>query len=392
MTIEQAVLPRPAYGRTAPPGAASPVSGALAVVPASGDLSTATPALTTEVADSGTASARAREAADTVGPEGASAGKAGVLLRRGLLVLVLAGAAWALVAHWHQVWATVLAVPGPALVASMLALLAGLVAGTVSWRVVVDDLGEPVGTFRGAQIMLVGQLGKYVPGSVWAYLLQMELGRAVGLPRARIFTASLLHVGIGVVGSLVLGLLALPVALTDHPETLWLFLLLPVGLAALHPRVLSWGASRVLRLLRRSPLERPLQWPVVLRALGLVLLSYTLFGLHLWLLATSLGARGWSGLTVCIGAMAMGLVVGMFAFLLPSGLGAREAVVVAALLASGMSVVEAGAFAALSRMMFTVADLAMAGGAALLARWRAPAPVSSVPASSVAASPVQGTA
>lgn len=35
-------------------------------------------------------------------------------------------------------------------------------------QIVLDDLGPPVGFRRGCQISLVGSLGKYLPGSVWA--------------------------------------------------------------------------------------------------------------------------------------------------------------------------------------------------------------------------------
>lgn len=70
-----------------------------------------------------------------------------------------------------------------------------MVVATYGWQVIVDELGAPVGGFRCGQIYLVGQLGKYLPGSVWAYLLQMELGRRAGVPRARVFTASLVQWG-----------------------------------------------------------------------------------------------------------------------------------------------------------------------------------------------------
>jgi hypothetical protein len=36
-----------------------------------------------------------------------------------------------------------------------------------------------------ARILFLGQLGKYLPGSVWPVLAQMELGKTYRVPRHR---------------------------------------------------------------------------------------------------------------------------------------------------------------------------------------------------------------
>ncbi|MCP3799662.1 flippase-like domain-containing protein [Allokutzneria sp. A3M-2-11 16] len=298
-------------------------------------------------------------------------GKAALMtwLRRALLVLVLAAAGWALYSHWGGVSKTLVTVPWHSTVLSQLAVVLGIACGTLGWQTIVDGLGKPIGAFRGAQIMLVGSLGKYVPGSVWAYLLQMELGRQAGLPRARVFTATLINLGVGVVASLLLGVLALPVMMSSTPGLVWLYLLLPIGLIALHPKVLTWGASLVLRVLKKAPLDHVLPWSTVGRSLGYALLSYVLFGVHLWLLSISSGPVSVRVLLLCAGAVAIGMTVGLIAFILPSGAGVRELVLVSAL-STTMPVEQAIAFTLVSRLMFTVADIAMAGAAAGLARWQ----------------------
>ena len=60
------------------------------------------------------------------------------------------------------------------------AMIASILVSMYGWQVMVDDLGKPIGYRRGAQSCLVGQLGKYMPGSAWAYVLQMELGGKTG--------------------------------------------------------------------------------------------------------------------------------------------------------------------------------------------------------------------
>ncbi|GAA3536495.1 lysylphosphatidylglycerol synthase transmembrane domain-containing protein [Amycolatopsis ultiminotia] len=284
------------------------------------------------------------------------------------ILLVVGFAAKQLAENWDEFWHTLSDVAWQSSVLSLLALVAAILVSTWGWQVLVDHLGRPIGYARGAQICLVGSLGKYVPGSVWAYLLQMELGRKAGLARARIFTGSLIQLGVSVVSALVVSLLAAPAVFSHSPRAVWLFVLIPVGLALLHPRVLTWGTSLVLRILRRPALKEPLGWGVVLKTFGASTLAWALQGVHLWLLANSVGAPGVNGFVLCVGAMAVAMTVGTFAFILPSGVGVREVAQVAVLTASGLTVGQATAFAVASRVMFTVADLLTAGVAAVAAR------------------------
>lgn len=294
-------------------------------------------------------------------------------LRRLLLLAVLVAAGYYLTTRWAQVWHTLRSVSPAAACLSQLAVLAAMTTATYGWQVVVNELGEPVGGCRAGQIYLVGQLGKYLPGSVWAYLLQMELGRRAGVARARVFTASLVQLGISMVTALALGVAALPIMSRHTADAVWLFALLPIGVVLLHPRVLTWGTSRVLRLLRRPPLDHPLRWRTVGKVLGSAVATYLLYGLHLWLLAGASGATGVGGILLCTGAIAIGLNAGLLLFLLPSGAGLRD-VVVAAVLATTLGPVRAAAFAVVSRLMFTVGDVTAAAVAALLAAGRAPLP------------------
>jgi hypothetical protein len=292
-------------------------------------------------------------------------------LRRLLLTAVLTGAGYYLVTRWGEFWESLRAVTWYAASASLLAVVAGVIFGAFSWQTVVNDLGQPVNRLRGAQIYLVSQLGKYLPGSVWAYVLQMELGRKVGLPRARMFIGSLVQVGVSVVAMLTLGMIALPKLLDENPRAVWLYLALPLSFVALHPRVLTWGVNLVLGILRKAPLDHRLHWSTIARTLGLSACSYVLFGVHLWLLASAGGPARLDVLLLCIGSIAVGLVAGLLFFIVPSGAGARDALIAMAL-APTVGLTAAIAFAVVSRVMFTVAELLTAAGAALLVQIRHP--------------------
>jgi glycosyltransferase 2 family protein len=296
--------------------------------------------------------------------------------RRLMVVLVLVGAGYTLVKQWPEVSHTLLSLPWPVVVLSFVAVFIGIWLGPIVWQVLLSDLGAPVRIRDACKIYLVGQLGKYVPGSVWAFLLQMELAKTVGVNRARSFTASLLAAGIAVVASLITGVLALPAFFSGNHELLWLFVLLPIGLMFLHPKLLTWLVNKVLRVLRRAPLDAPLGGWAIAKATLLAVLLYAVYGVHMYLLVETLGYPGGQSFVLCIGAMGLAMTAGLIAFFLPSGIGARELVIVTAL-TTVMPYGQALALALVSRLMFTVADLASAGAAALFAQLsrKAPLPV-----------------
>ncbi|MEO6090556.1 MAG: lysylphosphatidylglycerol synthase transmembrane domain-containing protein [Umezawaea sp.] len=292
------------------------------------------------------------------------------LARRVLVLAVVVAAGYQLVTHWDDVWTTLSGIAWQSALLSQVAVVVSIVFGVLGWQTLIDDLGKPIGVVRGAQINLVGALGKYVPGSLWAYVLQMELGKKAGLARARIFTSALVQVGISIVVSLLLGAFVMPVIFDQTPQAMWLFVLLPIGLIALHPRILTWGTSLVLKVLRKPPLDHRLKWTTIGKVFGYAVLGFGFQGVHLWLLANSVGAPGVKGLLLCVGAMALAMTIGLFFFIMPAGAGAREVVMGAVLVASGIDPIQAAAFAVASRAMFIVADVITAGTAALMARGR----------------------
>jgi hypothetical protein len=286
-----------------------------------------------------------------------------------LLLGVLVAAGITLARYWDSVQATIAEMSWTTIAPSAALVAVGIACGTMSWQVLVDDLGEPIGAGRGAQIFLVGQLGKYLPGSVWAYVLQLELGRRAGLARARVFAATVFSLAVAMVAALVVGVLALPDLLAAEPTLgwlRWLYVLLPIGLVCLHPRVLTAVVTFGFRILRRPRPSHPVRRRTVLQSLAWALGSYSSYGLHLWLLSRHESTVAAGELVLFVGVMGIAMVAGVFAVILPSGAGVRELVIVTGL-APFVGPGTAVAYAAVSRVLFTVADLAMAGGAATMA-------------------------
>lgn len=303
--------------------------------------------------------------------DAATAAKRGVIsrllpfARPVVAVLVLAAIAYAVVSEWNGVRSALTTLAWPSVVLSFVAAMAGTVTSLMAWRALLADEGHPLSPFAAGRIFFVGQLGKYLPGSVWSIVLQMELGKRAGVPRGRAFTTSLAWVGLSLSTALCVGMLGVPVLASANRAEVWILVaVLPFAVIASVPAVLTRLVNLVLRLMRKGPLPKPLSWRGVLSAAAWLAATWVFFGLHLWLLANALGAPGIDGVSRCIGGFALAMAAGVLFVVVPSGAGVREAIIVASL-APVMSTGEALGIAVVSRAVFILADVLSAGGAAL---------------------------
>jgi uncharacterized membrane protein YbhN (UPF0104 family) len=231
----------------------------------------------------------------------------------------------------------------------------------LSWRSLLGDLGSPLPIRTAARIFLLSQVGKYLPGSVWPVLAQMELGRDHHVPARRSGTVAVLSLIVSVISGLLVAALALPLT---SPAALrrygFAFLAVPVLVTALHPRVLGPLLAWAFRFTRRGVPERA----PTLRATGTALLwmlaAWAAFGAHLAVLVAAMGGTGAATVvTGSVGAFAVAWCVGFLVVVAPAGAGVREAVLIVALaplLPSGPAL-----FAALtSRTLLTIVDVVLA--------------------------------
>jgi uncharacterized membrane protein YbhN (UPF0104 family) len=287
------------------------------------------------------------------------------MIRR-LLRLVLALAAlgflgYGLAANWDDTTAAVARISPWAVAGAFAAVLAGQFFMLLAWRQVLAGLGSPLPVRIAGRIMFVGQLGKYIPGAIWAYAAMMDLGRDHGSPPRRTFAcislALVINLGVGI------AVAAATLATQEVVRQAWyLLLLLPVIAICLHPKVLTWGLNLALRLARRDTLDTVLPGRTVLIAVGWTTVGWLVYGLHTW----ALSGR-WDLYVVATGAYAFAWATGLLTVLVPAGVGVREGALVLVLhpiIGTGAAL----AVAVVSRLAFTLADLTAAGLAFLLGR------------------------
>jgi uncharacterized membrane protein YbhN (UPF0104 family) len=280
-----------------------------------------------------------------------------IVLAVTLLVVTVARERSALAAALHQLSL-------PALLASTALVVAALVAQMLSWRALFADEASQMPSLRAAaQIYYIGQLGKYLPGSIWAVVAQSELGQAHRISRSRSAVVALGALAVlAVTGT---GVAVALLSLTS-PGSLrsywWALPALPVGVCLLMPAVFNRLIHLALRVTRRGGTPERLGAPALLHSSAWALVMWALFGAHAWVLAQALGGRSSHLALVCAGAFALAWVVGLLVVIAPAGAGAREAALVLAL-GSVLDRPEALVLALVSRVIMVLADAVVAGTA-----------------------------
>jgi glycosyltransferase 2 family protein len=279
-------------------------------------------------------------------------------LRVGFVVLAVGLLVAALVDQWGNVRSGWHQLPVSSLLLAGAAVLLGLFFSALAWRALLIDLGQQVPVIGAVRVFFVGQLGKYLPGSVWPVVAQMELGKAHGLSKRPVGTVALivmvLNVATGLLAAVVLLPFTSPHALRQYG---WAIAFLPVGLALLHPRILNPVIAKAFKLARREPLEQPLTLRGIAVATGWTMLMWASYGAQIWALADGLHATGAKSLPLlATGAFALAWTAGFVAIIFPAGAGIREGVLIFAM-STVLHRTELVALAAVSRLLMTGGDL-----------------------------------
>jgi glycosyltransferase 2 family protein len=290
-------------------------------------------------------------------------------LRLAVAGLFLAVIAVVLAGRWGQARPLLSRLSAPVVLAAWVPVLAGIYATFRSWRAALADLGGRLPHAGAMRVFYLGQLGKYLPGTVWPVVTQMRLGRDYRVPPRASGAAFAVFMLVLVGTGLLVGLPVVPLLGRDAvDEYRWLALVLPLFALALAPPVLNRAVALALRAIGRPPLPAPLSLAGVLRVAGWALVTWLCYGVHVYLLARRLGIEGGALLWLqCTGAFAVAFASGPLLLVVPAGAGVREAALLL-LLGGTVTVPVAAVIAVVSRLLFIVGDLAWSGVALAAAR------------------------
>lgn len=293
-------------------------------------------------------------------------------------LLLLAAILYFLVAYLRRSWTSIEGYdwtmrPGW-LFLSALAFLAFYFAQAFAWWLLLRgfQLDSPLSVATATWAKSI--LARYLPGNVFMFVGRAWMCHAQGLSVERVSAAMVYEQALGVCSALVMLAVLFPFWEYRPGLTALGLIALPILVGLLHPRVFGPLAARLLRLLRRPPLGVVLPFGRVVALLVYYTATWLLAGAGAWLLGRGLVDLPVEALPLVIAAYALAYVAGMAAFIFPSGIGVREAVLTASLarwLPGGVAL----AWALFLRLWVTVVELGFVGltvGAdALIRRWRA---------------------
>lgn len=237
------------------------------------------------------------------------------------------------------------------------------------WRFMLVAMGTPIPAAQARLAFSASLMARYVPTGVLAFVARIAIAQRSGVPK-RVTSAILVYeLVIGLAAALVVAawfVIELPAF--EGEQSRFAVVALPVLAAiALHPGVFARISSAFLRRLGREPLAAVLSWPQIVAFTLVFIGGFLAAGVGVYGLTHSIYELTAADVPVVMTSYALAFAAGLLGFVLPGGLGAREAGLVAGLAAAVPATV-ALAVAVAARLLQTLIELAYAGITTVLAR------------------------
>lgn len=238
------------------------------------------------------------------------------------------------------------------------------------WRVILHSLGEHHLEPRPSRAIWGKSLiARYVPTNALMVVGRVIMAERYGV-RKRVCLASIVYeLGLGFGTAVMVGayfVIQLP-SLEDQAGRYVVLVLIPLVLVALHPRVFFPLANFALRKLGREPLPRALPFARVLELAVAYIVTWAIIGLGTYAFASALHPLDVGDLPYVAAAYPVAFCVAVLTFVVPSGLGTRDAALATAM-AAVMDVTVATAIAVGFRIFQTVVELGYVGGVVAIER------------------------
>ena len=243
------------------------------------------------------------------------------------------------------------------LVVAYVGTIVGLLTQVTVWRNVAADFGLRIPVAPATSLYFIGQLGKYIPGSVWSIGVQAHLASAFKAKPRVTAGAGLVALGYCVATGALAGTALCAAGVADAPWPRWASALVAVGaVVSLTPPIINRAGS----IAAGSPLA--MTWRRAAANLGLCALLWAA-----WSIGVAAPFAEYRHVPVVAAAFGLSYALGVVIVLAPAGLGPREALFIA-LLGPVVTLPIAAAMAVGSRLTHAAADLSVALGSWAWAR------------------------
>ena len=178
-------------------------------------------------------------------------------------------------------------------------------------------------------IYYIGNLGRYIPGKIWAVAGMAYMAEKAGISATAAGTAAVFAQAYSLLSSFVIFLIFLIFNVT-YFSGYGLIWIVPVffimAVIFLFPHNLEHVLNYVMKKFGREPVRIGITPLAALKVIAFYFLSWVLFGAAFWVLISAFVGRGQVNLLFASGTWATAYAIGFLAFFVPGGLGVREGI------------------------------------------------------------------
>jgi glycosyltransferase 2 family protein len=225
-----------------------------------------------------------------------------------------------------------------------------------TWRIVLAGWGYRLPFWEAARIWTISNLGKYIPGKVWALSAMAVMSEARGVSPLVAAGASVLITIINtVVGFLVV--IASGARVLDIPPAAIAVIIVAGAAVVLAPPMLPRLAALAGRVLKRDLTLPPLAMSAVVAAVAATAAAWVGYGIAFRLFVAGVLGSAPGSVALYTAVFAGSYLVGFIALFAPGGVGVREVVMAAGLDRAGFPTGPAYLIVVASRLWLTVLEI-----------------------------------
>ena len=244
----------------------------------------------------------------------------------------------------------------PALAASALVVLVTYAVLIETWRVLLRGWQHDIPFLDAARIWTTSNLGKYLPGKVWAITALVVMTREYGVSAAEGAAASVLVTLVNTLVGFVVAIVA-GAALLRIPPTVVVIIAVIAVAVLVSPAALPRIGALAGKVFGREIVLRPIAHRVILLAGALTAIAWLMYGVAFWLFTIGVLGRAPGALRDYVAIFAGSYLIGFVAIFVPAGAGVRETAMAVALKRAGFATGPAYLLVVASRLWLTALEV-----------------------------------
>jgi hypothetical protein len=229
---------------------------------------------------------------------------------------------------------------------------------SVIWFFITKQNNCNICFFETIKVKIYSDLGKYIPGKVFAYGILFYSYDQKGISKKSIAVCSFQELVAGTLAAIIIALVSIYFA---DIEILNRYRIIFIGLAfacliMIHPGILKFISNKLLKLLKKEPVTSTSSYLQILLVFVMHFINWLIFGFAFYFFIGSFYPFSFENYFFITGAFSIAGLIGFIAVFAPAGLGVREGVLVFILSLIFPSAI-AAIISLISRLWMTVCEL-----------------------------------